>query len=265
MYKKRYFEYRQRYFNLKRELGKNVYDQDKFEFLGVFVTIPIQKKEFIDFDESNFIYEAISPNIDKILYLDNIKQFDIFTNKYGEINKDFIYINWDDVSKDFKGIGLNIDSNNELFKRFGTAIYKGNEYNSWWELEYDIDLEKVALFIEGKEKLGRINEVKIKTIELEKINPYNITNNSNESDKHKILYLENVKQFDEFTNKYGSLDKDFVYIFIDWKKVAKDFRGFGLNIKKLKKDRYKIAKYKDGNYKSWWDYEYDIIKIALFD
>lgn len=170
MNKHKYQKYKGKYLNLKKEIkikrsfnldvdlkggsesDKN--DDTKFEYLGTIQIVPIYKIEFISVNEIDLYKDSTKPNRDKILYINDIEQFDNFTDKYGGIENDFIYIKWEEVSKDFKGFGLDTDSGNDLYKRFRTAIYKGNEYNSWWEFEYDVDLEDVIIFDRKSNYLG---------------------------------------------------------------------------------------------------------------
>ena len=44
--------------------------------------------------------------------------------------------------------------------------------------------------------------------------------------RDKILLINDDFTFDNFTKKYGQLTKDLQYIYIQWDRVARDFKGF---------------------------------------
>lgn len=81
------------------------------------------------------------------------------------------------------------------------------------------------------------------------LDKYETTSNIQKPDKNKILVINNIKVFDEFTNKYGAItkkDDTFIiqnshinwgdelvaksgeFIFIKWYDVANDYKGFYL-------------------------------------
>lgn len=83
------------------------------------------------------------PDKNKILFIDTITNFDMFTNKYGYILKTLtgdiggmLGIKWIDVAKDFKGIGVN---DNLYDERFFVTKYDNKEYYSWWDCEYCVN------------------------------------------------------------------------------------------------------------------------------
>jgi hypothetical protein len=84
-------------------------------------------------DDTTYI---VRPNREKVLVIDSIKAFDIFTNKYVGIDSyDQLYIKWDLVRDDFKG--FYIDSNEKLeHNRKSYLIYRKERYRSWWSREY---------------------------------------------------------------------------------------------------------------------------------
>lgn len=70
----------------------------------------------------------------KILLIDNIKSFDKFTNKYGQISGQaacsHIKINWDSVNMDYNGFYL--DKNQDFYNsRYKKAFYNNKKYTSW--------------------------------------------------------------------------------------------------------------------------------------
>ncbi len=85
---------------------------------------------------------------------------------------------------------------------------------------------------------------------------------NNKPNEDKILRIDNLDAFDEFTERYGALgsndeDEDNEFIYIKWNKVKDDYKGFYLNTG-LSSERYSTAVYKDNTYISWWEHEYMI-------
>ena len=75
----------------------------------------------------------------------------------------------------------------------------------------------------------------------------------------KILVIDDVDSFDEFTNKYGYMRTNGIdKISIKWKMVAKDYKGIYIDKDTtIHPNRYLLAFYKGKKYGSWWKY-YDI-------
>jgi hypothetical protein len=90
-------------------------------------------------------------------------------------------------------------------------------------------------------------------------------NLSDPSDKNKILQLNTLDEFDEFTDRYGNIDElnNEQIIYIDWKKVRNDYKGLYVN-HGLYDDRYETAYYKANVYTSWWKLEYHADDTLLF-
>ncbi|XWV26876.1 hypothetical protein QJ857_gp0174 [Tupanvirus soda lake] len=96
-----------------------------FAYIKIIKNVPLK----------NITTNPIKKNTDKILLIDSIESFDIFTEIYGYIDNKEILIKWDSVAKDFKGFKLGY--NDELFEyRFYYCYYKNKQYYSWWDSEY---------------------------------------------------------------------------------------------------------------------------------
>jgi len=84
-------------------------------------------------DEDQIVsIRALVPS-NKILLIDDLKTFDILTNKYGIVNdkNKVIMMNWDKMGKDYKG--FYIDKENDFFNnRYAMAFFNGVQYKSWW-------------------------------------------------------------------------------------------------------------------------------------
>lgn len=116
--------------------------------------IQFQLIQFYVIPESSLTYNINSQDKNRILILDNIDDFDLFTNKYGDLYKikKIIFINWDKVALDYKGFGIDESINKNLFnKRFYQANFKNIKYTSWWQNEWTFD---VVIF----KKVKNINE-----------------------------------------------------------------------------------------------------------
>jgi len=87
--------------------------------------------------EYNLTTMINNPDATKVLYIDTIHDFDLFTNTYGHLEHNTsIGINWWKVFNDFKGFKLN----SALFHdRFFHAYLNNKEYYSWWDDEYYCD------------------------------------------------------------------------------------------------------------------------------
>lgn len=98
-------------------------------------------------DEEDFIriYEKEKPN--KILLIDDVKSFDLFTNEYGmpsKKNNNEININWYDVYKDFDGFYIDKD-NDFIESRSETVFFQDQKYSSWYS-KYNLSDQVVYLF-----------------------------------------------------------------------------------------------------------------------
>jgi len=85
---------------------------------------------------------------DMVLLIDNVKTFDIFTNRYGVVNvvngHPNVVIDWDLVSRDY--VGFYIDKDNTFRDvRYNYVFYDGIKYPSWWKM-YSISDQMVYLF-----------------------------------------------------------------------------------------------------------------------
>lgn len=84
---------------------------------------------------------------------------------------------------------------------------------------------------------------------------------SDEGDKNKILMIDNMDAFDEFTEKYGiPTDKS---MYIKWDKVAKKYRGFYLATSALGERELTIP-YKGKTYDSWVHNDYNYADVIVF-
>jgi hypothetical protein len=100
------------------------------------------------------------------------------------------------------------------------------------------------------------------------------TTNLHKPDKDKVLVIDSTYLFDYFTNKYGQLkrggfrDGEYIEttIFIDWDKVANDYKGFYLDYEneELRLFRYSRAVLKRKQFLSWWQNEYHFKNVLIF-
>lgn len=142
-------------------------------------------------------------------------------------------------------------------------------YNSHFYKNEDYDPENKYLVFKTNDN----NRFSFKEDYPENIKNYETTNNAKRKQKDKILYIRTIDDFDNFTNKYGSMgtkDKRPCYIYINWDKVANNFKGFYLDVKNenLHMMRFDKAILRNKfRLKSWWSYEYDKMthNIMIFE
>lgn len=96
-----------------------------------------------DFPYDNYIKIANKHEDNKILLLTDTKEFDIFTNRYGELREGGIKIMWRKVKEDYKGVYIDKDS--DMKKRMSRAYYKDKKYQSWIKKE-GITIGRVYIF-----------------------------------------------------------------------------------------------------------------------
>lgn len=86
----------------------------------------IPKEKFID------IYSE--PNKKRILLILDIKDFDVFTNRYGILKQNSISIQWENVKKDYQGFYIDKDCN-VYPERTENAFLDDKKYGSWLQSE----------------------------------------------------------------------------------------------------------------------------------
>ncbi len=160
-YKSKYYKYKAKYMKLLNELEDGVYSSGFFrkdnEQYRVFRTdenkiFSFKEVSIEDVDKSEFTTEVKRPKRGKILYIDSLKTFDEFTNKYGQPGKvDYlfhhIYIQWDRVAKRYKGFYLNKDNKELYMQRHAKALLRKKfRLNSWWPREYEKMTHRVMIF-----------------------------------------------------------------------------------------------------------------------
>lgn len=99
------------------------------------------------------------------------------------------------------------------------------------------------------------------------INKNDFTTNLKKPDPKKILLIDNVETFDFFTNKYGQICKDLETSYIQWNRVANDYKGFYLNSSNtdLFIQKHEYVNYKVYRLNSWWVEEYNVNGVMIFD
>jgi len=92
------------------------------------------------FNPDTFTSIKNGPKPKKILRISGIKDFDLFTNKYGKVFINSIVIKWKNVSKHYSGIDIYASLSKRkleelIKKRHKWCFYKGKKYKSWLEGE----------------------------------------------------------------------------------------------------------------------------------
>ena len=212
-----------------------------------------------DFGKGDFVAMEDKPDKTKILKIDTLDDFDNFTEKYGKLGVDgegikYIYIQWDKVEDDYKGIYVNRGLSDD---RENSAFFNNNTYNSWWNFEFDVD--GVVEFVEPVYKRFSGYEIN-KPFKGAMFRDFDFTPETyidiyTEPNKDKILKIDDIKSFDKFTHKYGQIKtrNDKTYISIKWRDVAKDYKGLYIDENSdLHPVRYVKAYYDNKKYNSWW-------------
>jgi len=222
--------------------------------LGLFGLVRGRQKRLSNFGEDDYTH-VNAHNKDKILKLDTSDDFDNFTEEYGFLYKNNVFIRWHKVANNYKGILINLGLKETKYE--DDIIFKGKSYQSWWKTEYNIDDNKIFIF-EQPEYI-KYNGKPISSPFSGKIYAENdltqeeYTQSFSDILKNKILWIDNVENFDKFTNKYGFINKKNT-IEIDWKKAKKDWKGFYLDKDStvvIYEQRYRKAFFNDKKYKSW--------------
>lgn len=247
--------------------------------------------------KTDFIPMGVPSDINKILILQTVDDFDSFTTKYGyipSIDPNYIYIKWDLVADAYKGFYIYPGA---TFHRDLQIPFHGKTYNSWLQ---NYDFIDVPIFPYSTSRVTPQNASERSTqsqvIIFEKFKKYELdgkplihpfkgkmvdpfamedtdftslikTRNPTRAMRDKILLLDTIELFDNFTNIYGSIKtiKNIPQIVIDWDAVALTYGGFYLDKdNSYYNDRYEIAFLKGKKYASWWkmgDISKDIIYI----
>lgn len=208
---------------------------------------------FDEFDNDEYITINQKPKKSKILKIQTIDDFDTFTSKYGFIKNDMLYISWDKVANKYKGFYLSSSSQGA---RTTDVPFGDKTFPNWVDNDYGF-IDNVILFDKLRE-LFNYKEIKepFKAKLVEPISiPYDdFINIFDPITSNKILFIDNIKAFDKFTNLFGLLRKKnkIQYISINWRKVNKLYDGFLIDIDNdFLKDREDVAFFKGEKYESW--------------
>lgn len=219
--------------------------------------------EIYEFDKSDFTgMKKNKSNKNKILTLKDKDAFDLFTDKYGKIRKvdgeKKVFINWDKVATDFKGIYIISSS---LGDRNVAVTYNNEVVPNW--LDYDFGyLDQVVIFKKSRDLINHkeiTKPFKGYMVDENVINDSDFVKITDENkSKDDILFIGDVKSFDKFTNRYGFLKRinGEISVKIEWDKVESDYDGFYIDKdNNFEKDRIETAFYKGNQYPSWLDIE----------
>ncbi len=231
-------------------LGKVEYEGDSnITTSQINKIVPIGKiygkiQEVTNFKDDDFI-NNVFPNKGKILRIQDKDTFDSFTDMYGYVKKKILLIKWKIVEKDFRGII--IDS--LVDDRVNNATFKGEVYTSWVINEYKY-IDTVIIFIK-QEQVQYEKQISFPfkgyIMDHYAIDDQTYVSISDKVTHDKIVVIDNIKHFDQFTTKYGDGKK------IDWVSVNKDYIGFYIvDDIELSKNRRKKCFYNGKLVNSWW-------------
>ena len=114
-YKQKYYKYKSKYIRLKHlQSGGDVigtYSLNNENYKSVRTKMgkiySYYEKSIGQIPKDQQTNDLRKPDKSKILVIDSIKIFDIFTGKYGDLIDDELYIKWDKVREDYKGFYIN--------------------------------------------------------------------------------------------------------------------------------------------------------------
>lgn len=262
-------EYPNEYEGFNEALSDNL--QQIVVDVGLFGLARAKRYTIDDFDNSFFIDINSKPDKTKILRIDNIDDFDKFTEQYGKLdsknNNNNIYIKWDDIASKYRGFYLTSAS---LQNRDQQIPYKNITVNNWvntepiWNTgEYNF-IDEVLLFVKELPSIY-LNKIywpfRGMIAEEYAINEKDFVSIYDKITYDKVLFIHNVESFDKFTNKYGFVktkyfdkyDKYVKFIDINWNRVSIDYIGFYIDKDNdFREDRYRYAFLEDEKYRSWW-------------
>lgn len=142
----------------------------------------------------------------------------------------------------------------------------------------DEDSDKLLNSINENDKQYNIKEIGVFQLALGTLMPLYETLESdfikfaNEVNKKKILLINSLDDFDNFTYKYGAVDRytiqNKVYgtqelLYIRWDKVENEYKGIYID-EGLQEDRYIDAIYNNKIYSSWWQRELPYKQVLIF-
>lgn len=200
---------------------------------------------------------GITQNITKtnkhnLLTISTNDEFDNFTDKYGEIYDNKLFIRWDNVAKEHSAFYVNPGLNAD---RYNSALYKNKEYTSWWSTEYPYPPNSAIIFkpFQYKKHINAIQKTQSNPFPAKLFLENEFTKDDYGNSGNKILLINSIKTFDEFTNKYGQLTKTNT-ISINWDKVIPLHKGIYLDKDAMNMfyARHNTAFYNGQKYTSWW-------------
>jgi hypothetical protein len=234
--------------------------QQKSVDVGINGDIRGRRYDYEDFESNDFIKVSSKINKNKILMINDRDSFDVFTSKYGELNREEnkIFIKWKEVTKNYKGIYITTSC---LGSREEDIPFKDKVTKENW-LNYDYNyLDEVIIFIRERSLIHAKHietPFKGKVVDEYAVSEDEFVDIHEKNGKDKILLIDDVADFDKFTNLYGSLKtkKNKTHIQINWKKVNRDYDGFYINKDNdFYQDRYRKAFLNDKKYNSWLKYD----------
>ncbi len=224
---------------------------DEIIIFGTLYTVECFVKRKDTFDRSQFIKLNRDPSKNKILRISKSDNLDLFTQQYGKVNNNTLYINWIKLSKFYKGVYFKESAFN------GREIdipYKDTTMKSWINHDmYPNFIGKVIIFVHRDSEIvgEKITEPFKGTVvsELE-FDEDDFIDVKDKSDQTKIVIMDNIKSFDVFTRRYGFVKDKFIDL--KWDEIKKHYKGFYIeNNRIIRGNRYKVAFLSDKRYGSW--------------
>lgn len=232
-------------------------DSEEEVNIGAVDKLRVGREKSYDFSEEDFISMEDDHDKSKILHLKTLDDFDDFTELYGDIKENYLYIRWSEVANNYRGVfvdgGLSEDRKEEAF-------FEQESYTSWWTNEYFLEGDEVAIFIPqptDTEPQGKSIHKPFRGVVFEEyqILEEDFVDLGDGSNPEKIVRVADHMDFDKFTNDYGYLKDDIkTTIDLEWDKIASDYKGFYIDKDYKMEGRDKMTFFEGTKYTSWMIY-----------
>lgn len=143
----RYYKYKAKYLELRNKLNLNLSRQKSDKIMKTFEThdgyrVPYHEEYLENISPELIINDPTkgSLNFDKILIINTVEAFDIFTKLYCKevFDQKYMYVRWEHVAKNFRGFYIDRNNKELYLERYDMCNYKDKDmFDSWWSKEFD--------------------------------------------------------------------------------------------------------------------------------
>jgi len=240
-------------FRSKKDIPEDALTSDNLESGKVDIgTVTKVQAKVIDnkYFDSNHYVSILKPNKRSVLSVRNKRLFDDFTNKYGILRGNMVFIDWERVAKDYKGVYI---ASSSLENRDDMIPFGEKNVENWVNNEYNF-LDDVLIFIPFRALIEpRTVDKPFKgyIVDQYSLNENDFARFNDKITFDKILLIDDLRAFDKFTNKYGYVENG--KIDIDWNDVNIDYEGIYIDPNSDLSSRENKAPHMEQFYDSWFD------------